>query len=250
MSLSRPFSRYATPPLDEAEKAVLFRALGLGAFSFRYLELAGSTWLRGRETLGPERRTLLTLPRPDDRPTAISRYPGEELPVIVQGPPPALWQRIFPSPFHLLRPSDEPSASRELSPASFAEAVRGLARAFDGLEARLSMTEMSCLYVTGPCGAFPLLLHFVRHRCIRAGTHPSLGRLAAWRGSGADGAQGLRELFKTSATLAFLDAPAPVAGAEALVRLAESIDRLLSDPSLWLGGAPQGEAATSYELGL
>lgn len=250
MIASRPFSRYATPPLDSTEKSALLCALGLGSVTYRFLEFAGDVWLSGKEARGVDSRTLLAQPENDDGLTAVSRYPSEELPVLSPDALPSLWKRIFPAPFHRLRCAEGSPAKLELRPPVFQAAVDRLSNALNAIEARLSMTELSCLYVSGPSGDFPLLLHFVRHRCIRAGTHPSLEKLGAWRGSGSEGAVGLKDLFKTSATLAFVDNPVAVPGVEGLAAAAAALEATLQDPSRWLGGAPVGEAATSYELGL
>lgn len=256
MISGQSFSRSFGMVLCEADRKELLTSLGLGSLSFELIERSGKRMLRGRRVNNGMVEALLAVPKGNvtelDLPRVTIWYPEEELLVQPLSGVPALWELIFPQPFGRLYRVIQHSAQIrvEVSSQDFRHQLEGLNSVLRQLEDRFSMTELSCLYIKGANGSFPLLLQFVRHRLSGAGTAGSLGDLAELFEIGGLTSEDLHDWFGTNVTYLHFEPPSDVSPPNRLAALAEALEGAMGDEKRLLGGPRPGDAATSYELGL
>ena len=209
------FSRYLDEPLTQDSKRWFASLMGLDTENFSFVETVNDTILRQVEVKNGEFQYSLSEKleseweesrKSEFSPFISLRYQDE----IFQGvtaPAPGVWETLLPFPLKAIHPlrKREHSVLRISDPA-FSNRLIDFALEMDRLEARLNQTELGCLLIRNENARIGVLFHFVRKRILATAILPQ-----DWEGwsrweARELSAEGLRDLFGTTATLIELDA--------------------------------------------
>jgi len=188
------FSKCLTPSLTVADREAVQTALGLGDWSYFFLEITGKWVVRAWDVNGISAvpklvpmtfNSWLEARELKDKPTFAVHYEGfQPVPTPAQRPL-TLWEELFPYPLSALSLAFSPRAGRRLEvfPSEAREELEKLGKALERLEQVISNTELSCLWLIGPAVDLPVLFHYVRRRRVRVGIAPYLAPLRPEGGS-------------------------------------------------------------------
>ncbi|MBI4404692.1 MAG: hypothetical protein HY537_11050 [Deltaproteobacteria bacterium] len=181
----RDFSRLFSSPLQDVQRASLYRSLGLHLFRFMFLETCGGSVLRATLPEGKDSLPTIELPESIERWAAeakkqnaallVLEYPLDKPAIRSLQHEKTLWEELFPYPFSQLAflGADRYWPTVSVQPVEIEAAIEGLAVAVGVLEREIAKSEVSCLFVRSPLDELCLAFHYVRGKRVWAGDYGS-----------------------------------------------------------------------------
>ncbi len=239
-----PFSRFFSKELGERERIQIYNLMGLGDFSYLFVETAGDLIVSAREIQKGQSFCRL-------QPTRWSEIiPDRESPVLRRDSAPhhmasssqlgtaqSLWEELFPFPFSLLGEKYRGQGEGlSIHPTEFFGKFAELWETLKALEEAFAKTEINCLMLKGTHGSVPLLFHYVRGKCLRVALCEELAGWAEAAETGQLDRRQLRSEFGTSATYVHLNV-SDISGPQAWLRVASLLKQQLREGMITSGPA-------------
>jgi hypothetical protein len=194
--------------LNEADRFLFLKILGLTGLEFRFTEKAGTHWIRhwrvGIESIEPIFPDSQLDSAVDSAPHIQRTHPTFQLAEEPVYPKESLWDVLTPFPFCLCgsTPSAEASGHLTCSDAVFWQAAEALRSAVASLEQQLYCAEVSHLVLTNAKGdCLTLFFHAVRKRFISHGKLDSQSLADASAIAPASSYQKIEILFSSADSL-------------------------------------------------